>query len=110
MGVMVTKSGNGVIYLPDGIVRFGCDVGESQWDIDFSATPTIIPTNAIIPDYVLSWNASCKAPGFLPFVCACSACPANAATQANVTGLPLILGHVDQLLIKVHVSVIRHIS
>ena len=81
-------------------VRFGCGMGEADWRLDLAKTPTIIPFGAVISDYVLNWNTICKDPNFLPFVCTCTACPANAATEANVTGLPLILGSVDQLIIK----------
>lgn len=100
MGVMVTKSGNGVIDLAEPIVRFGCEVGEADWRLDLSVTQTIIPSGADISDYVLNWNTICKNPNFVPFMCDCTACPSNAATTANVTGLPTILGQVDQLLIK----------
>ncbi len=100
MGVMVTKSGNGVIDLPGPIVRFGYGLGEADWKLDLSKTPVIIPAGSVLSDYVLNWNTICKDPNFLPFICTCTACPANAAAVANVTGLPTVLGEVDQLFIR----------
>lgn len=99
MGVMVTKSGNGVIDLPTPIVRYGCKMGEAEWKLDFVATPTIVPEGTVLSSYVLNWNTSCKGSNFLPFTCDCEACPSSPATQANVTGLPVVLGEVDQLFV-----------
>ena len=99
MGAMVTKSGNGIIDLPDPIVRFGCAVGEADWLLNLSTTPTIVLSGTVIADYVLPWNTCCKQPGFLPFVCDCTSCPANQALAANVNGIPLVLGDLGQLRI-----------
>lgn len=99
MGVMVTKSGNGVIDLPTPIVRYGCNMGEADWKLDLVATPTIVPEGTVLASYVLNWNTCCKGSSFVPFACDCKACPSSPATQANVTGLPVVLGEVDQLCV-----------
>jgi len=99
MGVMVTKSGDGVIDLPTPIVRYGCQMGEADWKLDLVATPTIIPEGTVLASYVLNWNTSCKWPNFVPFNCDCEACPSTPAIPANVTGLPVVLGEVDQLFV-----------
>lgn len=99
MGVMVTKSGNGVIDLPTPIVRYGCKMGEAEWKLDLVATPTIVPEGTVLASYVLNWNTCCKGSSFVPFTCDCEACPSSPATQANVTGLPVVLGEVDQLFV-----------
>jgi hypothetical protein len=100
MGVMVTKSGNGIISLLEPITHFGCGLGEADWRLDMTETPTIIASGTIIPDYVLNWNTSCLPPEFLPFACNCTICPGNAATPENVNGAPVVLGEVDQLIVR----------
>jgi hypothetical protein len=100
MGVMVTKSGNGVISLLEPITHFGCGLGEADWRLDLTETPTIIATGTIIPDYVLNWNTCCLPSEFLPFSCNCTICPGNAATPENVNGAPVVLGEVDQLIVR----------
>lgn len=100
MGAMVTKSGNGVIDLPEPITHFGCGLGEADWRLDLSETPTIIAPGTIISDYVLNWNTCCIGSQFLPFTCNCNICPGVAAVSANVAGVPVVLGEVDQLLVR----------
>jgi hypothetical protein len=99
MGVMVTKSGNGVIDLPTPIARYGCKMGEADWKLDLASTPTIVASGTVLASYILNWNTCCKDSKFLPFECDCTACPSSPATRPNTTGLPVILGEVDQLLV-----------
>lgn len=100
MGAMVTKSGTGKIDLPEALVNFALSTGEADWKLDLNKTPIIIPTGANISDYTLNWIATCKADGFIPFMpTRCLPCECS-AVQANVTGLPTVLGSVDQLQVQ----------
>lgn len=100
MGVMVTKSGNGLINLPESKVHFGLRTGIANWKLDLNTTPTIIPSGVTISDYSFNWIATCKADGFVPFspqdCCSCNC----VITSENVFGVPTVLGTVDQLKIQ----------
>ena len=100
MGAMVTKSGNGVIDLPESTVKFGCGLGEADWRLDLLNTPTIIASGTVISDYVLNWNTCCIGSQFVPYTCDCTACPGIAATESNINGAPVVLGEVDQLIVR----------
>ena len=108
IGMMVLKSLNGVINLPKNQIFFAPRVGTGQWDLNLNdaSQRIIISASQALSDYTIDWKNLkkdfCATPAFVPYEPVGVPLPgaSPAVTSANLTGLPLILGSVDQLQIK----------
>lgn len=104
MGVMVTKSNNGVISLPKNRVFFNPNVGISEWHLDLSdpSQRVIVGEQDILSDYTLNWSTTKKDFDiFSPYQVTCydpSNCPP--VEEKNVSALPTVKGTVEQFNIK----------
>lgn len=111
-GMMVTKSLNGVINLPPNQIFFDPRVGIAQWQLNLNdpSQLLIVGPHEAYSDYTIDWKNLMKdycstfgaalfvpyEPTTAPFI------PASLypVTSANLTGLPIIKGEVEQLQIK----------
>lgn len=111
MGVVVAKSGNGIVNLPQSQVRFGAGVGIQEWNLNLSGTTLLVPAGVTLAKYDIDWkNAKkdfCDNVTYTPYtyqITSTSGCtiPAlnNPVTSANLDGIPLIEGTVGQLLLE----------
>ena len=100
MGMMVVKSGTGVITLDKNKVFFDSRVGITEWNLDFSSTQTIIASSANLSDFTLDWVGVLKdyAGGFIPFQPTTNNCPT--VTTSNMYHIPIVNGVVDQFQVK----------
>ncbi len=105
IGTMVTKSGTGVVVLPEATVHFKDRVGVSYWQLDLT-DPTqriIVGSGEVLSDYTLNWRAVTKdySAGFLPFENAdYDPCTCLVVTPTYVTSLPVVMGQVEQFQIR----------
>ncbi|OGB98037.1 hypothetical protein A3F06_00035 [candidate division TM6 bacterium RIFCSPHIGHO2_12_FULL_36_22] len=100
MGVMVTKSSDGVVDLPKEKVFFNSKVGLTQWQLDLSQTVTVVSSTDNFSDFTIDWKAVTKdfAGGFIPFDPATNVCVT--VTTANLKNIPVVAGEVDQFQFK----------
>jgi len=109
-GAMVTKSRNGSVILPKNQIAYGPNIGLAQWQLNLTdpSQIEIVSSGQDLTAYTLDWKNLTKdycvtapfanIPYELPNVPPAGAAPA--VTNANLTGLPIIRGVVDQLQIK----------
>lgn len=101
MGVMVTKSGNGIIDLPKNQVFFDPRVGIANWNLNLNDPNqvVIVPRGQFISDYTLNWQYTLKDYTiFTPYIIDCiTTCTVQPVVEANVTAIPTIQGLVQQL-------------
>lgn len=105
VATMVTKSRNASIDLPKSKVLFGPRVGLAQWQLNLNDPNqlTIVPLGESLSDFNVDWKNTTKdyctapvnVPYELPSTPAAGASPA--VTNANLIGLPLIKGSVEQM-------------
>jgi hypothetical protein len=104
MGVMVTRSSNGIIDLPKNQVFFDPRVGLAIWDLDLNDPNqiVIIPVDSNISDYTLNWQFTVKNyTTFSPYIIDCiNTCTCPVVTEMNVTDIPTIQGTVQQLQLE----------
>jgi hypothetical protein len=101
---MIVKSGTGEIDLPERQIYFSNGIGISNWMIDLNdpIERIIINSDEDLSNFNLDWGSVIKNctsffpydPSNTPTRCHCAA-----VTEANLTDLPTIMGHVDQLQI-----------
>lgn len=104
VNTMVTKSHNGIITLPKSCVLFGPGMGIADRSIDLQIPEQriIIPADQCLSDYTLFWPEIMKdALNFVPYeIGSFDAFNCLPVTRQNITGLPTVLGMVEQLQIK----------
>lgn len=110
VGAMVTKSGNGIINLPQRSVFFDARVGIQDWRIDLSNPNgvVVVDTDQSLSDYSLDWGSVIKnycctsvtltATCFIPYQVEFTPddCNCPAVTPQNLTSLPIVRGTVEQ--------------
>lgn len=103
MGVMVTKSCNGIVNLPENQVLFDPRVGIANWNLDLNQANqiVIVPAGASASDYTINWQFITKNYNtFTPYIVSCvDKCSCPEVVTANVTDIPTIEGTVQQLQI-----------
>jgi hypothetical protein len=110
MGVVVTKSRNGIIDLPKNQVFFDLRVGIAHWRINLSDPNQveIVAEGQSLSDYTLDWKNITKdfcptdTSIFVPYepVNTPAACQAPPVTEQNLVNIPVIRGIVDQMQVK----------
>lgn len=104
MGVMVTRSGNGIVNLPENQVFFDARVGIANWNLDLNQANqiVIVPAGVNVSDYTINWQFTTKNYNtFTPYIIDCiNTCTCPPVTTANVTDIPTIEGIVQQLQIE----------
>ncbi|MGA9530772.1 MAG: hypothetical protein WBQ73_02675, partial [Candidatus Babeliales bacterium] len=114
IATMVVKSGSAVVDLPKNRVFFDNRIGIVDWhlnlgdeskqviDDDEIICVPLVQTGECISDYTLDWKYTEKDYNiFCPYEVGCyDPCDCPAVTTENVSGLPTILGTVEQLQIK----------
>ena len=101
MHVMVTRSGNGIVNLPENQVFFDPAVGIANWNLDLT-DPTqivIVPAGTNVSDYAINWQFTTKNyTTFSPYIIDCiNTCTCPEVVTMNVTDIPTIQGTVQQL-------------
>ena len=102
-GVMVIKSHNGIVDLPADQVFFVNGAGVTTWNLDLSnpQDQVIIGPDQDLGTFIFNWILAKKdCPDFVPFSCCLETCNCSVVTEANVTGLPIIEGTVNDLQIQ----------
>lgn len=110
MGVVVTKSRNGIIDLPKNQVFFDLRVGIAHWRINLSDPNQveIVAEGQSLSDYTLDWKNITKdycptdTSIFVPYepVNTPAACQSPAVTEQNLVNIPVIRGTIDQMQVK----------
>lgn len=105
ISAMVVKSGNGTVNLPVNQVYFHNRIGITKWQVDL-ANPDdriIIGINENLSDFTFDWGAAIRDCGnFIPYELedTPSVCRCPPIIEANLTGIPVVQGTVEQLQIK----------
>lgn len=110
MGVVVSKSRNGIIDLPKNQVFFDLRVGIAHWRINLTdpSQVEIVAAGQSLSDYTLDWKNITKdycptdTSIFVPYepVNTPAACQSPAVTEQNLVNIPVIRGTVDQMQVK----------
>ncbi len=101
-GTMIVKRGDAQVILPKQQIYFEDLVGITDWHLDLSTTPTIIPVNQTLADFTLNWRAACKDYDvFNPYIIkSVNTCGCPPVQQDNISGIPVVAGEVDQLQVQ----------
>ncbi len=102
MGMMITKSRDGLIELPKSQVYFADRMGIADWRLDLSNLQVVVSAGTCLSDYTLNWIATRKdIENFCPIELGdVTICQCPEVTQKQVASLPTIQGEVDQLQIQ----------
>jgi hypothetical protein len=105
LGIMVSKSRNGVLIVPTRSVLFddGFAIAHSSLDMSDANQQVIVGPDDILSDYSLDWSAVTKDyTAFTPYEPAVtpSLCGQATVTTANISALPTIQGAIGQLQLK----------
>jgi hypothetical protein len=105
LGIIVSKSRNGVIVVPTRSVLFddGFAIAHSSLDMSDANQQVVVGPDDILSDYSLDWSAVTKDyTAFTPYEPAVtpSLCGQATVTTANISALPTIQGAIGQLQLK----------
>lgn len=101
--VMVIKSHNGIVDLPADQVFFCDGAGITTWDVDLSNPDdqVIVGADQSLSTFIFNWILAQKdCPNFTPFSCCTMSCTCPVVTEANLTGLPVVQGTVENLQLQ----------
>ena len=102
MGMMITKSRDGLLELPKSQVYFPEGMAIADWRLDLRNLQVVVSAGTCLSDYTLNWIATRKdIENFCPIELGdVTICQCPEVTQKQVASLPTIQGEVDQLQIQ----------